>query len=312
MSVSSKALPIMTVETKWIAALWKILACLCFALINGLVRYLTGGAGEVESTLSFSQITFFQNLLGALILLPFFARDGFQSLKTHHLPMLLLMVVFAVAGLLTWYAALKYMAIAQAVALAFTGPIFTVIGCRLFLKESLTFFRIGAIVVSIVGSFFITRPDKAFMGTQDYTYLLYSFLPMFSAIAWVGCKLCTKILVNRGESASMITFYLLLFMAPVSLIPALWDWVMPSMAQLGMTLIIGLLACVAHIATARAFMLADVSFLMPFGITRLLLSGVIGYVLFAEIPKNYGIWIGMGVILFSLVLLAKDSRRFSV
>ena len=222
------------------------------------------------------------------------------------------MVIFAVAGLLTWYAALKYMAIAQAVALAFTGPIFTVLGCRIFLKESLTPFRVVAIIVSIIGSFIITRPDKAFTGTQDYNYLLYSFLPMLSAIAWVGCKLCTKILVNRGESASMITFYLLLFMAPVSLIPALWDWVMPSAAQLGMTLVIGLLACTAHIATARAFMLADVTFLMPFGFTRLVLSGVVGYVLFAEIPQTYGIWIGMGVILLSLFLLAKDTRRFSV
>ena len=292
--------------------MWKVVACACFASINGMVRYLSGGVPSLGvEAMPYYEIAFLQNLIGALFLLPWILKNGTGPLKTSMPGYHALRVFFAVAGLVLWYGALFYMPLAHAVALAFTGPIFTIIGCRIFLKEELTLPRILAILVSFAGAFFITRPDKAFLTGEGLTAELglYTLLPLVAAIAWVGSKITGRILASRGEPARRMTIYLLVFMAPVSLLPALPVWITPTSHQLMWVTIIGITSCAAHLSIARSYALADVSFLMPFGFSRLLLSGIIGYVAFGEMPKNVGLWVGVAIISLSLILLAYDSKK---
>lgn len=295
----------------WMGGLWKILSCACFAAINGMVRYLSGGVPHLSiDPLPFYEIAFLQNVIGALFMLPWIFKVSGGTFRTTMPGFHILRVLFAVTGLLLWYGALHVMPLAQAVALVFTGPIFSIIGCRLFLKEALTLPRLSAILVSLIGGFVITRPDQALLNGNGLIAEIgvLACLPLFAAIAWVGSKLVARHMASQGESASLMTTYLLLFMAPISAIPALSVWQTPSLEQMGWVTAIGITASCAHLTLARAFAHADVSFLMPFGLSRLVLSGIIGYFAFGEIPKSVGIWLGMGIIVLSLILLSYDSR----
>ena len=105
-----------------------------------------------------------------------------------------------------------------------------------------------------------------------------------------------------------MTLYLLLFMAPASFIPAYFDWHPLTWTQIQWIVILGGLATTAHLSLARSYDLAEISFLTPFGFARLLLSGIVGFVAFNEIPSSWQMWMGIGIICASIVLLNLDTR----
>jgi drug/metabolite transporter (DMT)-like permease len=302
---------------RWRGGLWKVFGCACFALVNGMIRSLTGGVPNSHiAPVSFYEIVFLENFFGALILLPWLFGKGIRSLGTR-MPLLhTIRVIFAVVGMILWYASLKHMQITQAIALSFMGTILGVIGARLFLKEYLTPMRLCVVVLSFMGGVMITRPDLAIYGHDSMSKHLgiAVLLPILSAIAFAGTKLCSRRLAERGESARLMTFYLLVFMAPVSFIPAAFVWVDLNLDQLMWILIMGILSTFAYLAFARSYKLAEISFLAPFGFSKLLLSAVVGYLAFGEIPQSTSVWLGIVVILISLLLLSieKKSNRLKI
>ncbi|HBN21696.1 MAG TPA: hypothetical protein DD412_00460, partial [Holosporales bacterium] len=117
--------------------IWKLLACAGFAGVNAFVRYLTGGAGGIENPLTPGVVALFQNIFGCLIMLPFVLKDGIRSFSTKYPFTHLIRVIAAVFGIVSLYTAFSKMPMAQAVALQFTGPIFSIIGAKLYLSEKI-------------------------------------------------------------------------------------------------------------------------------------------------------------------------------
>lgn len=291
----------------WQGALWKVFACLCFAAVNGVVRHVSGGSGSVAKPLAPYQIVFLQNVFGSLFILPWVMKKGIVSLKTNRPALHMVRVVSAVLGVILWYFSLAYMNIATAVALAFTGPIFTVLGAKLYLGEKIGFKRMLAITIAFIGTFVIMRPDRVLLSPSaqmDWSI----FLPLLSAIFIAVSKLTGRDLGASGESPSALTTYLLFFMIPVSAFPALLSWEPLSLNQWIWMAILGGLGTLAHLSTAKALSLAEVTFLNPFGFSRLLLSGFIGYLAFQEIPNSANFWVGLSVIIFSVSLMMWDTK----
>lgn len=295
-----------------LGAFWKIASCFCFAAINGIVRYINGGAGDESiGALPVYVIIFFQNLIGTVLMLPFIMQSGIQSLKTTKPFLHITRVIVSVVGVGLWYWGLYYLPMAQAVALSFTGPIFTVIGAHLFLKETITFNRIIAIVVCFVGAFLIVRPDQAFSTNNIDAFGWASFLPLAAAIAFAVSKLLSRVLASHGESADSMTFYLLVLMAPISFIPAFSEWVSPTLSHWPWLILMGGLAAGAHYTLTKSLALAEVSFVMPFGYSKIVISAAIGYVAFAEIPSSITIWLGSLIIFISAGILSLPDRKIA-
>ncbi len=282
---------------------WKILACVGFAGVNAFVRYLTGGAGGTDNPLSQGVVVLFQNIFGCLIMLPFVLKDGLKSLTTTRPVVHGIRIVTAVFGIISLYTAFSKMPMTQVVALQFTGPIFTVIGAKLYLGERVGSIRLLGIFLGIVGAFILTRPDQALLGGSfDYKSLVV-FLPLLSAALFVVAKLCARDLGKAGEKPQLLALYLLFFMIPVSGFYALYDWRTPTTEQVFMLIALGGCGCLAHYATAKAYSLAEVLFLTPFGFTRLLLTALLGYILFAEFPQNDFIWYAIAFVILSVVTI---------
>jgi drug/metabolite transporter (DMT)-like permease len=299
------------IRTQMTGASFKIASCACFAAINGIVRYLTGGAGDDMASLPVYVIIFFQNLVGTLFMLPFIINNGRQALYTNRPFLHFVRVLSAVGGIGLWYWGVYYLPLATAVALSFTGPIFTVIGAHLFLKEAITTRRLLAIGVCFVGAFVVSRPDRILMGSELDTLGWPAFLPLGAAIAFAISKLLSRVLASQGESADSMTFYLLVLMAPLSLVPAGYDWVTPSLHHWPWLVAMGVLAAGAHYTLTKALSVAEVSFVMPFGYSKIILSAAIGYIAFGEVPKSLTIWIGSLIIFLSVAILSMPERKQS-
>ncbi len=375
--------------TLWRGAYWKIGSMASFAVLNGIVRYCSGGAESSLSSfpidpLPVNVMVFFQNLFGTICLLPWIMQNTmtkrdplspcgtrsvgpadkgsrvaggegtsstvsplirgfappfvakrrprpargegktlnlqssgfFQTLlrlrmnaASHiHIFLNLLRVLTAVLGIMLWYLSLKYMPLAESVALGFTGPIFTVIGAWFLLQEKMDTRRFIAIVLSLVGAFIITRPD---IPLQANTLGMAALLPLGSALALAFSKLLTRQLVLLSYTPSHLAASLMLWMTPVSLPLALLEWQWPTHQHWPWLMLMGALAACSHVTFGKAYQQADVTFLAPFGFSKFLFSASIGYFFFAELPTAWSLWLGMGVILSSVLVLSYKIPLYS-
>ena len=285
----------------WTGALLKVLSCLLFALVNTIVRYLSNY--DTTNPIHFSQIVFLQNIIGLCLMGPWvFRAFDIKQLKqkTHHF----LRAFFAVLGLSFWYASLSYMPITHAIALSFTNPIFTVIFARFLLQEQLTVTRLSAIGLSFVGAFFIMNPTLTTVSIN--TFHLSAVLPLASASFFAGTKITGRLLARSGASARLMTALLLLFMTPATLIPALYVWQAMDLVQISLVLLLGLFSTLANITLAKSYAYAEISFLSPFGFSKLFFGACLGYVFFNEFPQHQLTWLGIALVLASILLLSRE------
>jgi drug/metabolite transporter (DMT)-like permease len=98
-------------------------------------------------------------------------------------------------------------------------------------------------------------------------------------------------ILSRTEPTSAIVTYMMIYLTPMSLIPALFVWQTPSWNALAWLIALGGVATAAHQCLTRSFSVAEASAVMPFDFTRLIFAALIGYFFFGQIPD---LWSGIG------------------
>lgn len=290
------------------AIFWKILSCACFAALNCLIRYLKGNSSlPLSAPLPAYVLDFFQNLFAVLLLLPWLLKKR-ASLTIQPSKNLLLLhaarVLLGLMGVGAWYAAFEYLPVAQCLALSFVGPIFTMLGASVWLKEKLSWNRQLALLLSFVGAFLVNRPDAAIDRTQWPIWS--SFLPILAAFGFAMTNLLSRKLSLQGENSEKLTWTLLVWTLPLSLIAAAQNWVFPHPEHWFWLILLGLFSACAQIAYNKAYALAEVSLLLPFGCSKHVLSLILAYLIFGELPRTAAFWLGSMVLLCSLVCLNKN------
>jgi drug/metabolite transporter (DMT)-like permease len=276
-------------------------ASFLFALMNGAIRLLGDGWGSADGTgMHPFQIAFLRNVFALTFMLPWLMRHGRVGLRTQRLNMHLWRAAVGLVAMLTWFSAIAYLPLAEAVALNFTVPLFATAGAALFLGEAVRARRWTATAVGFLGVVVILRP-----GFTEFTPLMT--LPVIAAGFMAVSTLLVKSL-SRTEAPAAIVTYMNLLLTPLSLLPALFVWRWPTLTELGLGLFIGLCAALAHNAFTRAFVQADASAVMPFDYSRLPFVAVVGYLLFAEVPDGWT-WVGAAIIAGAAIYIAQRESR---
>lgn len=284
-------------------AFWKVSSFLCFSAINGIVRYLSQTAEGIGQTpMPAYEVAFFQNLFGLVFLIPWMLQNGPESLKTTQPLLQACRIGLSAIGVVVWYVSLSYLPLAQAVGLMFLGPLITAMGARFFLKENIGKERGLAILIGFIGGGIISQ-TSFIPGTLG----MVALLPVLAATCFSGATLMIRKLAKE-DSPQLITSYLLLFMAPVLLIPTLLFGTMPEPWQWPWLLMMGGLAASAHLCLSKAYASAEVSYLIPYGFTKWIASALIGFVAFAEIP-SFWTCLGAFILMGAIVSLSYGETR---
>jgi drug/metabolite transporter (DMT)-like permease len=266
-----------------------LLAALLFSGLNTTVRLASSEVPVLE-------VMFFRNFFNLIFMLPWLFQIGFAVLRTQRLGLHALRSGFGLTSMFLQFTALSLMPLAEATALSFSTPLFATIGVALVVGEKVRARRWIAIGVGFIGVLIMLRP-----GVEAVS--LPALMMLTGSMIVGGGFTCVKLL-SRTESPNVMVFYMGLFMAPVSLIPALFVWVWPS--PLGWLYLIGVGTCatLAHLCFNRSFAAADASAVLPFDYTRLLIVAFFGFVLFGEMPSTWT-WIGAGVIVAANLYMAQ-------
>ena len=299
-------------KNMYIGIFWKIASCFCFAGVNGLVRYLSGGSSlELAEPLPIYIIMFFQNIIGTIIILPILLKNKetvYSMLKTKYRMLHIVRVTTAAIGIGLWYLSLQYIPLTQVIALSFAAPFIAIIGAVILLQEQLNIYRIIGIILSIIGGFLIARPD---LGLKSSSYIGWlAVLPLLATLIFEVDKLIARKLLANGESAIGITLLLIAFTAPLCLLPTLYyGWHAPDITHWPWLLLLGIFGVCAHFTFSKAFVYAEITTLMPFSITKIIFCGLIGYFIFAELPKTLDMWLGIIVATTSAIILNYERKK---
>src|SRR5262249_25620383 len=114
----------------------------------------------------------------------------------------------------------------------------------------------------------------------------------------------------RTESPAAVVTYMVLYVTPVSFVPALFVWTWPSPALWLSLFLLGLFGVVAHLSMARALAVADQSAVAPFEFLRLPYAAFLGWAFFGETTDAWT-WAGAAVIAGSSVYVAHREARLA-
>lgn len=289
------------------AALWKVLSCTCFAVISGLVHVLT----RFPEKLPPCEIAFFQTGLAALFLWLFwFWRSPEKiSLALEQSYLAYARAFCLAAGTTLWFTALKYLPLADIAAFKLLSPLIVILGACLFLKERLSPQRLLVLGGCLVGAGFLFQKEfaKGWQG-DTHTASWAIFLPLLALLAFATSSLLAKRLLKK-DSPQKVTFSLLILTTPLLGLFSSLDWVTPSASHFFLLFLMGILSSVAYYTFNKALELADLTYLMPFGLTRFIVSTFISCVIFGEslsIPLLGGAII---IVWLSFWLLRSEARQ---
>jgi drug/metabolite transporter (DMT)-like permease len=109
----------------------------------------------------------------------------------------------------------------------------------------------------------------------------------FALMGATGASLAT-IQIRRlvgTEHTAAIVFYFSLFSAAIGLFTLPFGWMMPSVQEGAVLILIGLIGGVAQIMLTQSYRYADTSLIAPFDYTTILWATLIGYLAFGEVPS---------------------------
>jgi drug/metabolite transporter (DMT)-like permease len=276
-------------------ALLMTVAAAAFAGMNAIIR-------AVNFELHPFQTAFLRVLAGLAFMLPWLAHAGLAALATASHKLYASRAFVGYASMLCWFSALALMPVAEATALSFTSPLFATAAAALLLGEIVRLRRWTATIVGFLGAMVVIRPGFA---AFEWAHLL-----VLASAALGGWNAITVKQLTRTDPANVIIVYMLLYLAPVSLIAALFVWQWPSWHALGLVTLMGVCATIGHQAFTRALAVSDASYVLPFDFARLPMVAVIAYFAFGEAPDIWT-WIGGGIIVAATVYIARREAQLA-
>lgn len=263
----------------------KIISCLCFASINGIVKSLS---------LPLIQIIAIESLLGALVLWPYCPKLPLSLLKT---PLYWLRSGVAFLGMVTWVYSLKSLPLFQTVAMGFLSPFITIVGAHFCFHESITYKRFGAIILATLGGMCLSYGPKLLcidFSCADLVYLAPLIAPALFALS----NLMSKALL--ADTTPLALTFSLLATIGVGLLCTYQEWTCPQADDMIKLVILGILTAIAHFSLHYAMKRSDLTLLLPLGVTRLVAASFIGWFFFNEVPTW---WMAYGMVLIGVAFL---------
>ena len=276
-------------------ALWMLLAALFFAFHGPIVRMATQDLDPL-------MVSFVRSVFVFLIMLPWIIMNRETAMRTNCLPKHAIRAVFSMYGFILLVLAQSKLTLAEVSALTFAAPLFAIIGAVLFLKEVVKFQRWLATFVGLAGVWIVLRPG---IEVVDPLFIL----PVGAAVFIAASNLMIKSL-SSTESSNAIVAWLSIFSMPLTLIPALFVWSIPSYEGIFWIFLLGLFGVGAHMSLTRSLAVAEASAVLPFDYARLIFTATIAFFAFGEEPSIWT-WVGGAIIVGAVAYIAKVDGRNS-
>ena len=265
-----------------------------------LILIVTVAGREATRELNVFQIMEVRSSLGLCMLYPLIrVSGGFAAMRTSRPLQHIGRSLIHYSAQLGWFFALTLIPLAQVVSIEFTMPIWTAILAASFLGERMTFGKIAAIVLGVIGVLVIVRPVTGDINPGQLIAL--------SAAVGFGISVVMVKSLTRTEKALTIVFWMLAIQSAAGFLPSLYVWQWPSAYAWGWMVVIAFCGTYSHYCMARAMLYADATVVLPMDFLRVPLTAIAGWLVYSERLDIFTV-LGAALILTGNLLNLRDVR----
>lgn len=271
--------------------------CAFWIIVSGVLMTLQLAIVKLLSKdLDVFEIVFVRALFSLLFVMPLLVGKARTLLRPVRWRICLLCGALAFAANVFLYFAAKYMPLADITAIHFARPIFAAIMAAVILGETIRGSRAVAILAGLLGAAIIVRP-----GLIDLNIGVFF---VFGVVAVQSWNPINRRLLAQSEHPDTVAVWNPLVILPLALIPSLFVWIPPTLAQIFWMAAIGILEMLNQRVLGRAYVQGEAVLVVVLHYTRLPIAALVGFLIFGDVPEIW-IWIGGGVIACAAIYLAR-------
>jgi drug/metabolite transporter (DMT)-like permease len=248
-----------------------LLSILLFSLMDATVKWL-------GTTYPTTQIMFFRCAVALIpVLVIMRMRGGIGILRTRQKKLHLLRSLMGVSAMGLAFYAFSLMPLAEAVSILHTAPLFMTALSVLFLREAVGIRRWSAVLLGFTGMLLVVRPGSGMLESGSLFMLAAAFL--------IGCTTIVIRHLSKNDDPVCITFYFTVTGVIVSLLGlVLQGWTPPPASDLALLMLVGLLGGLAQYLMTLSYQRLAIAIVSPLKYLTIVFSGVIGYLIWGNIP----------------------------
>ncbi|HEY4166832.1 MAG TPA: DMT family transporter [Reyranella sp.] len=269
-------------------AVWLVSGGFIFTSNSAMIRLLSA---EIESV----QTAFFRAFFSVLLLAPMMLSGRVKPWESQRIHGHFWRTAMGTTSMVLGFYAVSMLPLADATALAFSQPLFSVVLAALVLREKVRWRRWSATLVGFIGVLVMVRPGSGSLQPGAAVALL-------NALASATSILLVRRL-SDSEKPLMILTQFAIFSTLLLAGPAIWFWKWPS--AWGWTLAIGvsISATVGQYFWVQAFAVGEMSAVAPFDYLRLPFAVFVGWMIWSEMPVIWT-YVGAAIVIASALYIA--------
>jgi drug/metabolite transporter (DMT)-like permease len=279
---------------------------LILPVMDGVGKYLA-----TEEGMSPGQVTFYRFFVQLIFTVAIIiVVSGPAALRPKRFWMNIVRGIIFGGASLCFFTAVKYMPIADALAIFFVEPFILTAMSALFLGEQVGWRRWSAIAVGFSGALIVIQPSFVDFGwvallPLGTAFLFATYLLMNRTLGVHDTPMVMQCIAGIGGAGLMACFLGIGVAGGIENLEPSWP---ASPLALVLVLALGALATFGHAFVIRAFQTAPPSLLAPFQYLEIVSAVIMGYLVFGDV-LDASKWLGVAIIVSSGLFIFRRERR---
>ena len=215
---------------------------------------------------------------------------GFNSLKTENPQAHFLRALLVITGTFLFITGLKYLPLTDAIAIAFAGPLFITALAQPLLGETVGWRRWSAVLTGFLGILLIMRPGGSVIQWA-------ALLPLTASFTGALRDILTRHLSSKESSVALL-FYTSVGVTATGLGTLHFTWTSVPFFDWLFFCLSGLLIGSAHFLMIETFRYGEAALVAPFKYSGVIWAGILGYLIWGDIPELSTI-VGISIVILA-------------
>ena len=276
-------------------AVWLVSGGFIFTSTSVMIRLLST---EIESV----QTAFFRAVISVIILLPMIAAGRVKPWHSKRLAGHFWRTAMGTASMVLGFYAVSMLPLADATAIAFSQPLFSVVVAALIAGEKVRWRRWSATIAGFAGVLVMVQPGQG--------SLQLGALVALANAATVALSILLVKRLSDSETPLMILTQFAIWSTLLLAAPAIWVWRWPG--TWGWVLAIGVSASatIGQYFWVQAFKAGEMSAVAPFEYLRLPFAVFMGWLIFGQMPEIWT-YVGAVIVIASALYIAQREAQLA-
>ena len=274
-------------------ALWLVSGGFIFTSTSVMIRLLSS---EIESV----QTAFFRAVISVVLLLPMIVSGRVKPWRSKRIAGHFWRTFMGTVSMVLGFYAVSMLPLADATAIAFSQPLFSVVVAALIAGEKVRWRRWSATIVGFVGVLVMVRPGAG--------SLQLGALVALANAATVAISILLVKRLSDSEPPLMILTQLALFSTVLLAGPAIAVWRWPDLWGWVLAIGVALSATVGQYFWVQAFKAGEMSAVAPFEYLRLPFAVFVGWLIWGEMPEVWT-YVGAAIVIGSALYIAQREAQ---